>query len=137
MNERETERFKIIQETRKEFEKAQLKQNKEVNQMFELARKRTQAEIVKNKFNVTNIEETMSDLLGSLNQAHNVVDDYTDSDNASDNSLSPRNSIIKSVTLDNTEETTQETTEEIEETEETEETVINNIEIIIEDISGN
>ncbi len=45
MDERETERFKIIQETRKEFEKAQLKQNKEVNQMFELAQKRTQAEI--------------------------------------------------------------------------------------------
>ena len=132
MDERETERFKIIQETRKEFEKAQLKQNKEVNQMFELAQKRTQAEIVKNKFNVTNIEETMSDLLGSLNQAQNVVDDYTDSDDSDDSpSISPKNSIIKSITLDDTEETTQGTTEE------TEETVINNIEIIIDDISGN
>ena len=33
--------------------------------MFELAQKQTKAEIVKNKFSVTNIEETMSDLLGS------------------------------------------------------------------------
>ena len=133
MDERETERFKIIQETRKEFEKAQLKQNKEVNQMFELAQKRTQAEIVKNKFNVTNIEETMSDLLGSLNQAHNVVDDYTDSDNTSDNSLSPRNSITNTTTTLDTDETN----EVVGNASEVEETTIENIEIIIEDISGN
>ena len=133
MNERETERFKIIQETRKEFEKAQLKQNKEVNQMFELAQKRTQAEIVKNKFNVTNIEETMSDLLGSLNQAHNVVDDYTDSDNTSDSSLSPRNSINNTTTTLDIDETN----EVVGNASEIEETTINNIEIIIEDISGN
>jgi hypothetical protein len=133
MDERETERFKIIQETRKEFEKAQLKQNKEVNQMFELAQKRTQAEIVKNKFNVTNIEETMSDLLGSLNQAHNVVDDYTDSDNTSDSSLSPRNSITNTTTTLDTDETN----EVVGNASEVEETTIENIEIIIEDISGN
>jgi hypothetical protein len=133
MDERETERFKIIQETRKEFEKAQLKQNKEVNQMFELAQKRTQAEIVKNKFNVTNIEETMSDLLGSLNQAHNVVDDYTDSDNTSDSSLSPRNSINNTTTTLDIDETN----EVVGNASEIEETTINNIEIIIEDISGN
>lgn len=133
MDERETERFKIIQETRKEFEKAQLKQNKEVNQMFELAQKRTQAEIVKNKFNVTNIEETMSDLLGSLNQAHNVVDDYTDSDNTSDSSLSPRNSITNTTTTLDIDETN----EVVGNASEIEETTINNIEIIIEDISGN
>ena len=133
MDERETERFKIIQETRKEFEKAQLKQNKEVNQMFELAQKRTQAEIVKNKFNVTNIEETMSDLLGSLNQAHNVVDDYTDSDNTSDSSLSPRNSITNTTTTIDTDETN----EIVGNASEVEETTIENIEIIIEDISGN
>ena len=135
MDERESERDKIIEETRRQFENAQKKQNKEVKQMFELAQKRTQAEIVKNKFSVTNIEETMSDLLGSLNQAHTVVDDYTDSDDSDGSpSISPKNSIIKSITLDDTEETTQGTTEE---TEETEETVINNIEIIIDDISGN
>ena len=133
MDERETERFKIIQETRKEFEKAQLKQNKEVNQMFELAQKRTQAEIVKNKFNVTNIEETMSDLLGSLNQAHNVVDDYTDSDNTSVSSLSPRNSITNTTTTLDTDETN----EVVGNASEVEETTIENIEIIIEDISGN
>ena len=133
MDERETERFKIIQETRKEFEKAQLKQNKEVNQMFELAQKRTQAEIVKNKFNVTNIEETMSDLLGSLNQAHNVVDDYTDSDNTSYSSLSPRNSINNTTTTLDIDETN----EVVGNASEIEETTINNIEIIIEDISGN
>jgi hypothetical protein len=133
MDERETERFKIIQETRKEFEKAQFKQNKKVNQMFELAQKRTQAEIVKNKFNVTNIEETMSDLLGSLNQAHNVVDDYTDSDNTSDSSLSPRNSINNTTTTLDIDETN----EVVGNASEIEETTINNIEIIIEDISGN
>ena len=133
MDERETERFKIIQETRKEFEKAQLKQNKEVNQMFELAQKRTQSEIVKNKFNVTNIEETMSDLLGSLNQAHNVVDDYTDSDNTSYSSLSPRNSINNTTTTLDIDETN----EVVGNASEIEETTINNIEIIIEDISGN
>ena len=133
MDERETERFKIIQETRKEFEKAQLKQNKEVNQMFELAQKRTQSEIVKNKFNVTNIEETMSDLLGSLNQAHNVVDDYTDSDNTSVSSLSPRNSITNTTTTLDTDETN----EVVGNASEVEETTIENIEIIIEDISGN
>tara|TARA_B110000971_G_scaffold221334_1_gene268035 strand:+ start:532 stop:1650 length:1119 start_codon:yes stop_codon:yes gene_type:complete len=126
MNEKETERFKIIKETRKEFENAQRKQNNEVKQMFELAQKRTQAEIVKNKFSVTNIEENMSDLLDSLNNAHTVVDDYTDSDNTPGNSpnISPKNSIVKSVTPNYTQETT-------------EEPVINNIEIIIQDISGN
>ena len=130
IKEKETERFKIIEETRREFEKAQKKQNKEVKQMFELAQKQTQAEIVKNKFSVTNIEETMSDLLGSLNQAQTVVDDYTDSDD-SDNTPgpSPKNAISKTPITHDTEQETQESQEE--------ETVINNIEIVIDDISGN
>ena len=68
--------MKIIADTRKEFEKAILKQNKEVKKMFELAQKQTKAEIVKNKFSVTNIEETMSDLLGSLSQTTTVADDW-------------------------------------------------------------
>ena len=80
MKQKEAERLKIIEDTRKEFEKAQQKQNKEVKRMFELAQKQTKAEIVKNKFSVTNIEETMSDLLGSLSQAQHVADDWEDSD---------------------------------------------------------
>ena len=100
MKEKEVERIKIIEETRREFEKGQKKQNKEIKQMFEMAQKRTQAEIVKNKFSVTNIEETMSDLIGSLSQAQNVVDDYTDSDCSSDGSpnISPRNTPTKTIT---------------------------------------
>lgn len=127
MKEKETERFKIIEETRREFEKVQKKQNKEVKQMFELAQKRTQARMVESKYSVTNIEETMSDLLGSLSQAQTVVDDYTDSDTTSDNSpsISPKNTLNKTPIP---EENNQE--------EETEETLINNIEIIIDDISG-
>ena len=133
LKDKENERLKIIEETRKEFEKAQKKQNKEVKKMFELAQKQTQAEIVKNKFSVTNIEETMSDLLGSLSQAQTVVDDYTDSDD-SDNTPgpSPKNAITKTPITDDTEQKeTQETQEEVEPT------IVNNIEIVIDDISGN
>jgi hypothetical protein len=75
----------------------------------------------------------MSDLLGSLNQAHNVVDDYTDSDNTSDSSLSPRNSINNTTTTLDIDETN----EVVGNASEVEETTIENIEIIIEDISGN
>ena len=73
----------------------------------------------------------MSDLLGSLNQAQTVVDDYTDSDDTPDNSpsISPKNTLSKTSIHDDIEEK--------EETEVIEETVINNIEIVIDDISGN
>ena len=101
--------------------------------MFELAQKQTQAEIVKNKFSVTNIEETMSDLLGSLNQAQTVVDDYTDSDSSPN--TSPKNAIIKTPITYDTEQ--KETQEDESQEESQEETVINNVEIVIDDISGN
>ena len=80
---REHERAKIIQETRLEFEKARSKQNNEVNKIIELTTQKTQAQLIKNKFSVSNIEETMTDLLGTLNQAGNIVDDFTDSDDSS------------------------------------------------------
>ena len=79
VKEREAERFQIVEETRREFEKVQNKQNKEVKKMLVLAQKQSQVKIIKNKFNVNNIEETMSDLMGTLSRAKNVVDD-SDSD---------------------------------------------------------
>jgi hypothetical protein len=79
VKEREAERFQIVEETRREFEKVQNKQNKEVKKMLILAQKQSQVKIIKNKFNVNNIEETMSDLMGTLSRAKNVVDD-SDSD---------------------------------------------------------
>jgi hypothetical protein len=88
MKEREAERFQIVEETRREFEKVQNKQNKEVKKMFVLAQKQSQAEIVKNKFNVNNIEETMSDLMGVLSRAGNVVDD-SDGDESQPDDTNP------------------------------------------------
>ncbi|RZD41021.1 MAG: hypothetical protein CXT73_05730 [Methanobacteriota archaeon] len=88
MKEREAERFQIVEETRREFEKVQNKQNKEVEKMFVLAQKQSQAEIVKNKFNVNNIEETMSDLMGVLSRAGNVVDD-SDGDESQPDDTNP------------------------------------------------
>ena len=118
--------MKIISDTRKEFEKAQAKQNKEVKKMFELAQKQTQAEIVKNKFSVTNIEETMTDLMGVLNQAGNVVDDYTDSDDSPQ--MTPKN-VLSTVETSHTEEE--------EEVADTGDNTIDSISIVITDISGN
>jgi len=88
MKEREAERFQIVEETRREFEKVQNKQNKEVKKMFVLAQKQSRAEIVKNKFNVNNIEETMSDLMGALSRAGNVVDD-SDGDESQPDDTNP------------------------------------------------
>ena len=124
MKQKEAERLKIIEDTRKEFEKAQQKQNKEVKRMFELAQKQTKAEIVKNKFSVTNIEETMSDLLGSLSQAQHVADDWEDSD---DTPVDTPQASPKSASI----------VEPTEDTVDTGENTINSIEIVITDISGN
>ena len=52
--------------------------------MVELTKKTTQAELIHNKFSVTNIEETMSDLLGSLNQTADAISDISDSDDDDD-----------------------------------------------------
>ena len=94
--------------------------------MFELAQKQTKAELVKNKFSVTNIEETMSDLLGSLSQAQHVADDWVDSDDTPPESrdvspaVSPKNTTVDStVTTD------------------VSQNVINNIEIIISETGDN
>jgi len=125
MKEREAERLQIIKETRKEFEKVQNNQNAEVRKIFELSQTHTQGKLVKNKFNVVNIEETMSDLLGTLNQATNAIDNYSYSDNDSDDdSLQsiPRNSPKENNTVSSTNH---------------EEIKIQGIEIVISDISGN
>ena len=54
--------------------------------MVELAKTKTKAALIKNKFSVGNIEETMSDLLGTLNQTVEGVSDFSDS---SDDSPAP------------------------------------------------
>ena len=126
LQEKEAERLKIIADTRKEFEKAQAKQNKEVKKMFELAQKQTKAEIVKNKFSVTNIEETMSDLLGSLSQAQHVADDWVDSDDTPPESREASPAVTpKNTTVDSTVTT------------DVSQNVINNIEIIISETGDN
>jgi hypothetical protein len=82
--------------------------------------------MVKNKFSVTNIEETMSDLLGSLSQAQHVADDWVDSDDTPPESrdvspaVSPKNTTVDStVTTD------------------VSQNIINNIEIIISETGDN
>jgi hypothetical protein len=110
VKEREAERFQIIEETRREFEKVQNKQNKEVKKMFVLAQKQSQAEIVKKKYSVNNIEETMGDLMGALTRAGNIVDDSD-----SDESQPPVDDIDESQLND----------------------TADGVEIIISDISGN
>ena len=50
----------------------------------ELTKKTTQAGLLNNKFSVTNIEESMSDLLGSLNQTAEAISDISDSDDDDD-----------------------------------------------------
>ena len=82
LEEQAIEREKI----RREIERQQQKKDKEVAQMVELAKTKTQAALIKNKFSVGNIEETMSDLLGTLNQTVEGVSDFSDS---SDDSPAP------------------------------------------------
>ena len=107
LEEQAREREKI----RKEIEKQQQKKDKEVAQMVELAKTKTQAALIKNKFSVGNIEETMSDLLGTLNQTVEGVSDFSDSSDESPEQ-SPTNNASSG-------------------------TEIANIQIVIEDASGN
>ena len=58
-----------------------------------------------------------------------VIDDIDSDDSDNTPGPSPKNAIIKTPITDDTEQETQESQEE--------ETVINNIEIVIDDISGN
>ena len=52
--------------------------------MLELAQKQTKAELIKNKFSISNIEESMGDLLGTLSKTAQAVSDYTDSEDDDD-----------------------------------------------------
>jgi hypothetical protein len=121
VKDREAERFQIVEETRREFEKVQNKQNKEVKKMFELVQKQSHAEIVKTKFNVNNIEETMSNLMGELSRAGNVDSDSDESqiDENSDESHSPSDD------ANSNESQSDDVNPDV------------NVEIIISDISGN
>ena len=80
LKQQELEREKI----RREFEQQQGKRDQEVKQMLELAQKQTKAELIKNKFSITNIEESMGDLLGTLSKTAKAVSDYSDSDDDDD-----------------------------------------------------
>ena len=82
LEEQEKERERI----RKEVHEQQKQKDREVAQMVELAKTKTKAALIKNKFSVGNIEETMSDLLGTLNQTVEGVSDFSDS---SDDSPTP------------------------------------------------
>ena len=85
LKEKDDERKQLLAQAKKEFEDSQQKRDKEVKEMLELARTQTKKEIIKNKFSVTNIEESMNELLGTLNQTAQNISDYTDS-SESDNS---------------------------------------------------
>ena len=82
LEEQSIEREKIRQEVHEQ----QKQKDREVAQMVELAKTKTKAALIKNKFSVGNIEETMSDLLGTLNQTVEGVSDFSDS---SDDSPAP------------------------------------------------
>lgn len=77
MDEKDAERKALLAQAKKEFEDSQRKRDKEVKEMLELAHKQTKKEIIKNKFSVTNIEESMNELLGSLNQTAQNISDYS------------------------------------------------------------
>ena len=84
MDEKHAERKALLDQAKKEFEDSQKKRDDEVKQMLELAQKQTKKELIKNKFSVTNIEESMNELLGSLNQTAQTISDYSDSSSDSD-----------------------------------------------------
>ena len=85
MDQKDAERKSLLDQAKKEFEDSQKKRDNEVKQMLELAQKQTKKELIKNKFSVTNIEESMNELLGSLNQTAQAISDYSDSSSDSDN----------------------------------------------------
>jgi hypothetical protein len=103
LQEKENERNALIQQAKKEFEDAQNKRDNQVKKMLELAQKETKAQIIKNKFSIPNIEESMNELLGTLSQTVQQVSDYsdTDSDSNSDNESSntPKNKNHISITI--------------------------------------
>ena len=82
---KDAERKALLDQAKKEFEDSQKKRDNEVKQILELAQKQTKKELIKNKFSVTNIEESMNELLGSLNQTAQAISDYSDSSSDSDN----------------------------------------------------
>ena len=98
LKQQELEREKI----RREFEIRQGKRDKEVKKMLELAQKQTKAELIKNKFSITNIEESMGDLLGTLSKTAKAVSDYSDSDDDDDDNVQGINIVV----TDSTSETT-------------------------------
>jgi len=62
--------------------------------MLELVQKQTKSELIKNKFSISNIEESMGDLLGTLSKTAKAVSDYTDSDDDEDDNVQGINIIV-------------------------------------------
>jgi len=92
--------------------------------MFVLAQKQTQVELVKKKYSVNNIEETMGDLMGALTRAGNIVDDSD-----SDESQPP---------VDESQPPVDESQPPVDDTNESQlNDTADGVEIIISDISGN
>ena len=89
MDQKDAERKALLNQAKKEFEDSQKKRDTEVKKMLELAQKQTKKELIKNKFSVTNIEESMNELLGTLNQTAQTISDYSDSSSDSDSNSKP------------------------------------------------
>lgn len=80
LKENEAQREKVKEDARREFHEYHEKQKNDIAKIFELAQINTQKQLLKKNFSTTNIEDTMNDLLGSLNSNIVEVSDYTDSD---------------------------------------------------------
>ena len=89
MDQKDAERKALLDQAKKEFEDSQKMRDTEVKKMLELAQKQTKKELIKNKFSVTNIEESMNELLGTLNQTAQTISDYSDSSDSDNNDDKP------------------------------------------------
>jgi len=80
--ERQTERIKRF--TLKEYQSQQEKQQNDMQKIIELASIKAQQKIIKSRFNTVNIEENMSDLLGSLKSNIEEISDYSEEESDTD-----------------------------------------------------
>ena len=95
----EATRERIKSVAYKEFQDQHTQQQNEIKSIIEMANMKTQKEFLKTKFSTTNIEENMSDLLGSLKSNIEEVDDLSDSSDEEINSQPSPPNTIKSVEL--------------------------------------
>ena len=99
ISEQEATRERIKSIAYKEFQVQQNKQQEDIKKIIELANIKTQKELMKTKFSTNNIEENMSDLLGSLKSNIEEVSDYSDSSDDIESQKSSKELSIHSVEL--------------------------------------